>query len=175
MDNQQFDTYVRGLAEIEQRRHQERAEDNANRGAIQVANVLRNKIKSLIQRITTCDGSSTEAVRNWMREVDMALEQVGNGHIIEAVSSTVSGPLRWETEQQHVQRAAVPWPALRDHLQRSFLHTDEAAALRDEVERTRQSAYEPDAAYSRRFREVADAAYPANNRNDDQNRIIIRA
>ena len=48
-------------------------------------------------------------------------------------------------------------------------------ALRDEVEKTRQSAYEPEASFSRRFREVADAAYRGECRNEDQNRILIRA
>ena len=38
-----------------------------------------------------------------------------------------------------------------------------------------QSAYEPEAGYNRRFREVSDAAYPTADRNDDQNRILIRA
>ena len=39
------------------------------------------------------------------------------------------------------------------------------------MEKTRQSAYEPEASFSRRFREVADAAYLGDGRN----RILIRA
>ena len=64
---------------------------------------------------------------------------------------------------------------MKAHLQTSFLNVDESSALRDEVEKTRQSAYEPEASFSRRFREVADAAYPGEGRNEDQNRILIRA
>ena len=45
----------------------------------------------------------------------------------------------------------------------------------DEVEKTCQSAYEPEASFSCRFREVADAAYPTDARNEEQNRIFIRA
>ena len=69
----------------------------------------------------------------------------------------------------------MPWTELKEHLLASFLHVDEASALRDEVEKTSQSAYEPEEGYNRRFREVADAAYPVTLRNDDQHRILIRA
>ena len=49
------------------------------------------------------------------------------------------------------------------------------AALRDEVERVKQSVYEQEVSYNRRFRGVANAAYSATNRNADQNRILVRA
>ena len=64
---------------------------------------------------------------------------------------------------------------MKAHLRTSFLNVDESSALRDDVEKTRQSAYEPEASFSRRFREVPDAAYPGEGRNEDQNRILIRA
>ena len=72
-------------------------------------------------------------------------------------------------------RDDVPWEAVKEHISASFLHIDEASALRDELEKTNQSAYEPEAGYNRRLREVADPAYPTADRNDDQNRILIRA
>ena len=43
------------------------------------------------------------------------------------------------------------------------------------MEKTSQSAYEVEASFSKQFRKVADAAYPIDARNDDQNRILIRA
>ena len=55
-----------------------------------------------------------------------------------------------------------------------FLNIDEAAALRDEVEGLRQSAYEPEIQYARRFREVADVAYPVAIRNADQDRLLVK-
>jgi hypothetical protein len=96
------------------------------------------------------------------------------------------GPLRFEVERfltgvvtdpgNNVQgRNQVPWPALRDHVSASFLNVDEAAALREEVETVTQDAFETEAGYSRRFREKADAAYPAAQRNPDQNRILVKA
>ena len=41
-----------------------------------------------------------------------------------------------------------------------FLNVDEFAALKDDLDRVTQSAFEPTQQYVRRFREVADVAYP---------------
>ena len=50
----------------------------------------------------------------------------------------------------------------------NFLNVDEAAALRDSLEQMRQSTYETDASFNRRFRNLAHTAFPAPVRNDDQ-------
>ena len=68
----------------------------------------------------------------------------------------------------------MPWADVKTHIRTSFPNVEESSALRDKVEKTRQSAYEPEASFSRQFREVADSAYPVDARNDDQNRILIR-
>ena len=141
MDAAQFNAYLQGLAELENQRRQERHDDQQARAGVRVATVTRDKIKALIRCTTQSDGVTTSQVRDWIKEVNIALDQVGEGHIIEIVAGTVTGPLRWDTERfiaQHiaannVTRPNVPWPALREHIQRSFLHTDEAAALREEV------------------------------------------
>lgn len=46
--------------------------------------------------------------------------------------------------------------------------------LRDELERTKQSPFELEASYNRRFRDVADTAYAVAERNADQSRILVR-
>jgi hypothetical protein len=148
-----------------------------------VHELTREQVRNLVRQTVKCDGSSTASVRAWIREVSLAFNQVGQNQIIEIVSQTVTGPFRFELERyiegqiaaNNVAREVIPWDQLRDHLSHQFLNTDEAAALRDELERVKQSSYEPDAQYSRRFREVADAAYPVAQRNADQERILIRA
>ena len=55
-----------------------------------------------------------------------------------------------------------------------FLSAHEADRLRDEVEKVRET-YEGTAAYSRRFRDAADLAYPIAQRNADQHRIMKTA
>lgn len=168
MDQQQFQQLTAGLAqqEVDRRTTQHR----------------REKTRDLVQQTTKCDGSTTSAVRMWIKEVSLAFNLVGAAGLVEIVTKTISGPLRFEIERfltnfvaaQVVPRNAVPWNAIRDHVQAQFLNVDEAAALRDEVDKLRQSPYEPEAQYSRRFREVADAAYPGH-RNADQERILVRA
>ena len=176
MDAEQFATYTNGLAQIE----------NDNRNARQQAGArkVREKAREILSRQTTvCDGSATTAVRIWVKELELAMRQVGQGDVIEIIARTVTGPLRWEVERfvdqymvaQNVLREAVPWAEIRDHIGAAFLNIDEASALRDDLEKVRQSAYETEAGYSRRYREVADAAYPSAQRNADQQRILIRA
>ena len=143
----------------------------------------RSIIQTLGRQTTPCDGLNTASVRNWIREVTLAYNQVGAPGIIEVASQTVTGPLRFEFERfvsnhrqaHNVARRDVPWDAIRTHISAQFLNVDEASALRDEVDQLKQSAYEPDAQYSRRFREVADAAYPEPIRNADQERILVRS
>ena len=121
---------------------------------------IRDLIQDLVRQTTVCDWSSTSSVRNWIREATLAFNQVGVGHIIELVSKTVTGPLRFELEwyidnymqTNNVARAAVPWNDIRIHLSTQFLNVDEASALRDEVEQLRQSAYEPEVSYSHRYK-----------------------
>ena len=142
----------------------------------------REVIKDLIHQTRNCDGSSTLAVRNWIREITLAFNQVGNTSIIEIAAKTVSGPFRFELERfieeqiatNNIARAAVPWADLRDHLSTQFLNIDESAALKDDLDRVTQSAFEPTQTYIRRFREIADIAYPVTQRNIDQERLLVK-
>jgi len=168
MDGAQFQNLTQGLAELERERR-----------TIQTS---REQIRDLIRLTQSCDGATTAAVRNWIREVTLAFNQVGAAHVVEVASKTVSGPLRFELERfiegiiaaNNVARADIPWPDIRDHIAMQFLNLDESAALRDDVEKMSQSAYEPTAQYARRFRDVSDVAYPVAQRNVDQERLLVR-
>ena len=168
MDPAQFQNYTIGLAQQE-----------TERRAIQTT---REQIRDLIRQTHTCDGSSTSAVRNWIREVTLAFNQVGAASIIEIASKTVSGPLRFELQRfiertiaaNQIGRDAIPWPDLRDHLASNFLNIDETAPLRDELDKVRQSAYEPTQQFVRRFQDISDICYPSGLRNPDQESVLIR-
>ena len=177
MDSGQFQEYTNCLAVIEQNREKVRTEEKARADK-------KENLKALIKQTTVRDGSSTSAVRVWMKEVELLQNQLSPAHVIELVSQTVNGALRWELERylkdyvethSSVAREALPWTELKEHLSASFLHVDETSGLCDEVEKTAQSAYEPEAGYNRRFREVADGGYPVTSRNYDQHRILIKA
>ena len=129
-----------------------------------------------------CDGSSDVATRQWVDDINLAFRRVGQPYIVDIVSSSVTGSLRKEVEhyvQQSlnalgVGRDVVTWPSIREHVVKSFLNGDEAAALHDAVETMRQSAFETDASYIRRFRELAQKSYP-DPHNEDQCRILVRS
>ena len=142
-------------------------------------------MQAVIRHTTLCDGTSTAGVRAWFKDIELAGGEVGAENQIEIAARTAAGSLRWELERYITgvlatknaikARFNVPLADVKAHIRTYFLNVDKSSALRDEVEKTRQSAYEPEASFSRRFREVADTANPGDDRNDDQNRILIRA
>ena len=99
------------------------------------------------------------------------------------VIQTISGSLRKEVEQyihrisstNVIEQYGISWESLKTHVRKTFLAANEEAYLRDEVETIEQSPYEPIASYNRRFRDAANAAYPEDSRNADQQRILIKA
>ena len=115
------------------------------------------------------------AARRWMRDTEIAMTQVRQGFIVRIITGTISGSLREEIEryvtqriqQDGLNRNQVPRADIRAHVEAFLLHADEKSTLRDELEELRQSAHESDK-FGRRFHDLADAAYPINQRNADQ-------
>ena len=137
----------------------------------------------LLKQIQLCDGTNPDLVRRWLSDISHSVNDVGPDNIIQFASRTVTGPFRDELERflteailgpPQVLRAAVPWPALKAHLSAQFLRPNEAEALRNEVEHLKQSSFEDITTFMRRFRCVAQSAFPLP-RNVDQNRLLIRS
>ena len=143
----------------------------------------RHLVDKLVKQTSLCDGSEAVSTRTWLQEIALAANRAPDTQLIEIVTSTISGSLRNEVERfiqayvtrEHVVRSAVPWAQLRAHIVQSFLCVDEQGALRDELEKIKQSPFELDTAFGRRFREMADRAFPVADRNADQMRILIRS
>ena len=96
--------------------------------------------------------------------MSLAYGRIGQSCIVEIASSTVTGSLRRELARflhEHLEsgtynsRDVVPWAVLKVHVSKTLLNVDEAATLRDALENIRQSAYETDASFARRFRYIA--------------------
>ena len=163
MDPAQFKEYTDGMAILETtrtlRRHHEQCK------------------QALIPQMTPYDGTSLAGVRARFKDIELAGPELGSENQIKIAARTAAGSLHWELERYIAGVLAtndqinvcfnVPWADVKAHLRTSFLNVDESSALCDEVEKTRQSAYEP--SFSRRFREVADAVYLGEGRNEDQN------
>ena len=147
----------------------------------------RKLIDEIVNQIDTCDGSSPQAVRKWLQCIATSTLRTGEGPLtIKIASRTVKGSLQREIErylhdrvndpvQPVHERELVPWEDLKAYIVRSYLPIDNIASIRDELDKIRQSPYEAEASYNRRFREVADEAYPPANRNEDQNALLVKA
>ena len=174
MNDQQFAAYNDRLIQlIEDRKAAYALTDRRN--------VVEKITAKLLRQTSFADGSSDVSTRTWIDDIDLANSSVGDQHIIGVVTSSITGSLRREVELfiQHdwtvnnIAREAVPWLAIRDHVIKTFLNVVEASALRDSVDNLRQSAFESEASFTRRFRELAHKAYPVP-RNVDQSRILVK-
>ena len=176
-----FDGHYQQLTQLEANRAQ-RETHLAERTRI------RELEKRLITQTSSCDGSSMTSVRQWIDEIEMIRPEAVGARaraqsLMAVVTQTISGSLRREVERfivdyagQHaIDRLAVPWVDLRAHVRRAFLTPNEAAHLRDVVDKMKQNGYEMIAGYNRCFRDAADAGYPVADRNEDQSRILLTA
>ena len=100
----------------------------------------RDSIRDLIKQTSICDGTNTSAVRTWIKEINLADNQVGDAYIIQIITNTISSSLRFEIEcfiddyvgTNNTNRTNVPWPLVRDHVTNQFFNINELQALRDE-------------------------------------------
>ena len=114
MDQDQFNLLIGGMAQQEVNR---RAVQD-HRDIIKNTNFSNKPLQWIIY----------PAVRLWIREIELAFNQVGKQNIIQIVSKTVIDNFRFETErflaqymrEHNVTRDAVPWPRVRDHLSDQF-------------------------------------------------------
>ena len=161
MNDQQFAVYDDRLIQL--------IED---RKAVYVLTDRRNVVEKitakLLRQTSFAVGSSDFSTRTWIDDIDLANSRVGDQHIIDVVTSSITGSLRKEVELfiqnawtvNNIARKAVPWLESRDHVIKTFLNVNEAAALRDSVDNLRQSAFESEASFTRRCRELVQKAYP---------------
>lgn len=195
VDVQQFAEFIQQLrAEGAQDRHLMKEESARDRQL--VYEELRNRrhqdkalqdrtiATELARRITPCDGSNPRAVRDWLLEVEMSMPYTEQTILVAAQSA--QGSLKRQLEHflnSQYDRDEVSWETLKEHLQTTFLSAHEDDRLRFEVERIKQGAYESTTAFTQRFRELADQAYPPAAtfsgaplaRHQDQERILLRA
>lgn len=180
---QEFSAYME-----QQRLYQEamRADSKREQEAIAAAQkrrIARQEAEDQARRVPQCDGSSSKLVREWIMEIELTVPYTDQTTYI--ASQKAQGPLRRELEHflaQRPDRRAVPWKDLKDHIEATFLSPHEDEHLRHEVSKIEQGAYESSGVFGRRFRELADLAYPGErqqdgslHRNVDRTRILLDA
>ena len=145
---------------------------------------VENRLKDLIDRTTKCDGSDPTTVRLWIREIELVEAEYKNDGMILLAQRTATGSFRAELELflaqyrnadgNPVERGNTPWNEVRAHLCGAFLTSDETAHARTELEGIKQTKYEQEASYNRRFRDLCAVAYPIGDRNLDQQATMIK-
>lgn len=134
----------------------------------------------LATRITPCDGSNPQTVRQWIRQIGLT---VNYSYLTVFIASQSSGG-ELQRELEHYldlqpDRKAVTWTQLKKHIQEAFLAPHEDDRMRNELDKVKQGAYENTASYGRRFREMARQAYPNDsadgNQNDAEVRVLLKA
>ena len=173
MDAEQFGQFIHQQAVVEEQSRLDRAQQ-AQR------TTQRAEIKKLVKRVRVADGSVPHLVREWIEDIEMCGPYINNddASFRSIVEETIQGTLRRAYERfmsGQANRQAVTWAAIRTHVRAAFLTIDEDEYLRSQVERVRQTAYEGNVAYGRRFQETADRAYPIANRAPAEERIILTA
>ena len=157
-------------------RAQERTVDRQERLAERARKERIRRLESQTKAVKSCDGSSTVLVREWFQDMSIARTKMAGPQLeeltVRLISATLQGSMRRFFERWVISYAARPgplapmtWDMIREALQGAYLTLDEGEFLKSELETLRQTSYETSGAYSRRFVEAADMAYPAPTRN----------
>ena len=136
----------------------------------------RKRISTLASTISHCDGELSSQTRNYLYDIDLLVSQFSEDAdaIIQIVKRTAKGSLGREI-QRFISDAESPvvWSILKKHIERTFLSSDEAEILRQNVEAIQQASTETLASYNRRFREAAKRAY-GGTVSEDAERALVK-
>lgn len=127
------------------------------------------KAHDIAKGIPHCDGLSQDNLRDWLREIDITVDQSAQTLVI--AQQAARGPLRRELAHfisLHPDRTQATWQKARLHLSKVFLSPKEVDRLRVELHTIEQGAYEATPTYNMRFRELAEMAYPKKSSAEGQ-------
>ena len=137
----------------------------------------------VVARIQMCDGKSTQAVRTWLADMQSAQGYLPtNREVMTAVLRTTTGPLAREIDTFLADRQAsgletnrldVSWQLVERLTRTQFLPANDLLYLQDQLLSMRQCPGDSVSLYSRRFRELAQTAFPIDTRSADVNDRLI--
>lgn len=177
----------------QQRRLQEAAQESERKDRAESLEVQRAAVREQqeqqatsdqIRRVSDCDGACPNLLREWLKEVELTVPYTRR--TVYVAAQRAQGILRREIERflgPAERRENATWEALKDHIEQAFLPPQDDNTARHELESIQQGVYENCTSYARRFRELADLAYPARIRQvdgslaryADQDRWILRS
>ena len=170
MNEHQFGVYLESLALLQREEANHRREET----------FLKNAVDNMI----TSNGLNTAEFLKWNIRVKSNAAQLKNNHsTVQLMQRTATGALQEELDtyiwnflklNPEKQRQDIPWHELLDHVTRQFLQWNDADCVRENLETFRQMAGENVKDYSRKFRDLAELAFPTEQRTGDQVRNLIR-
>ena len=95
-------------------------------------------------------------MRNYVYDIDLLIPQLIE-ELDSIIKKTTTGALNREI-QRFIREAttSVNWANLKQHIEKTFLSSDEAEVLRQNIEAVRQNTAETLPSYNRRYREHMD-------------------
>ena len=152
-----------------------------------LANAEGRRVKAVtdfVKRTDDCDGTTYRSLKQWFIEVEYTQNYSNsNADLLEVAVKTAKGELRREIEtfltqyasEHDIPRFETPWATLKTHLYATFIPLDEQDELREKLQTLKQGPSETVAVYNRRFKSIAEEAYPVALRNVDQQQILLKA
>ena len=144
----------------QQQQQQQLAQQQADTNRVQ------SWLREQSQKIPSCDGTSHDHVRYWLRNIGKAVDRVPAGQNVDSylyklMCATATDDLLDEVELQR-QPLQPPPPHLqvRAHVTLSFLGPDEGNVLKEDLKRAKQGQRETVPTFNRRYSKLADFAHP---------------
>ena len=171
MNEQQFKTYLESQALWRREEEQKRSE--------------KEYLNDLVSNMIKTDGGNLEEFRRWATRVrsNAAILQ-NNGAAIQLLLRTTLGPLKDEIDRYILEfvnqnmgksRLDVPCGDLLNYLKRSFLPSNDIEHVRESLDTLKQSPGESLRVFNRKYRDLAEVAFPMENRTEDQTKSLIRS
>ena len=145
------------------------------------ARATEESIRAALRPIAICDGTVSDSLRIWLRELD-AVHARDASIAVEVATRCASQALREAVEGYAAELAAeVPptprgdlrWPNLKTHVRTTLLGPGDQDIVRQQLSTSRQAAHEEVAQYAVRFTALAKDAY-APPRDPELEKIVAK-
>ena len=155
-------------------RDRQQAEARREREACLERDRLIRHAVQFAQSIPQCDGTHPDAMRDWLREIDISKTHTVMTLTVAHISSRNNLRRQLDTYvARQPNKDNVTWEQVKVHLEKMFLSPKELDKLRSELSIIKQGAYEKTPQFCMRFTDLAEQAYPIAL--DDNARPIQRS